>query len=206
MTPTRLSPSADYLAILALTKQMHAETDAFTGIGCYKHRRELRTLVQQHQAKSLLDYGCGKGKQFTPGGAKTLLSKLKVYAESWQEALGVDLLHGYDPAVPSFAIRPSERFDGVYCCDVLEHIAEPDIPWVLDDIFSYAQTFVFLTVATLPAKKNLPDGRNAHVTIKDKAWWLEKVEHAAARHPNKTWWLWIEGEQEQGELWKRHSL
>ena len=49
---------------------------------------------------------------------------------------------------------------------------------VLKDIFSYATKFVFLTISTKPAHKDLPNGENAHCTIKNEGWWREKLnEH-----------------------------
>ena len=72
---------------------------------------------------------------------------------------------------------------------MVEHIAADDIPWILDDIFSHAKTFVYVVAACFPAKKSLPNGENAHVTIQPPAWWQGQMERAAVRHPGIQWTL-----------------
>jgi hypothetical protein len=61
---------------------------------------------------------------------------------------------------------------------VLEHVPEHDVPETLRRLCNFAHKFVFLTVATSPAKKRLPDGRNCHLTIRPEAWWWEQIEAA----------------------------
>jgi len=39
--------------------------------------------------------------------------------------------------------------------------------------------FVFCTIAGYPARATLSDGSNAHVTIKPKEWWIEKIRKYA---------------------------
>lgn len=101
----------------------------------------------------MLDYGCGKGGL-------------------------VDAIHchGYDPAVEKYSHRPAPC-DLVVCTDVLEHI-EPDcLDHVLNDIFQLTNKISFIVVYTKPAEKFLPDGRNAHLIVKDGIWWKEKLEN-----------------------------
>lgn len=57
------------------------------------------------------------------------------------------------------------------------------MPWVLDELFGYARRFVFANVACFPAGKRLPNGQNAHCTVKPVKWWRREFERAAARHP-----------------------
>ena len=81
-------------------------------------------LTRHTDAKSVLDYGSGKGllygetKLKLPGG--TVIPSVK---EFW----GVETLQLYDPGVEEFAARPKSSFDGVVATDVLEHIPEEDI-------------------------------------------------------------------------------
>jgi hypothetical protein len=83
----------------------------------------------------------------------------------------------YDPAVPEFAAPPpaGQRFHGVLCVDMLEHVEEKHLNKVIDHVFSYADRFAFFAVHTGPARKHLPDGRNCHLTIKDGRWWKKKI-------------------------------
>ena len=105
-------------------------------------------------AKTVLDYGCGKG------GLGLALSHL--------------LMTGYDPAVAGHEGTP-EPADLVICTDVLEHIEPECLEEVLDDLRRCALKGVFLTIATRPAKKFLADGRNAHLIQEPMTWWLPKI-------------------------------
>ena len=33
----------------------------------------------------------------------------------------------------------------------------------------------WLRIDTIPARKKLPDGRNAHLILESDAWWLDKI-------------------------------
>ena len=151
--------------------------------------------MKETHALSLLDYGCGKGRQFNTE-SKVLHGKLGVYIDSWQEGLGVGVLTGYDPACGEWAKRPEGSFDGVYCCSVLEHLYEHDAPFVLRDIFQYAQKFVFIAVGTTPAQKNLPDGRNAHITVQPISWWEDMTRSIATEYPGIIWMISEEREKD----------
>ena len=182
--------------LLKQHKRLHKEGH-FQGRGCLNFYREIRDLVQETHSKTLLDYGCGKGAQFqmTPAA---LHAKLGVYIESWREGLGVESITGYDPATLRYQKKPTGTFDGVYCTSVLEHLNAADIPGVLNDVFQYAEKFVFLAVGTTPAKKQLPSGENAHATIQPFDWWLTTVEQVAREYPDIRWVL-AEEKEKDGE-------
>lgn len=99
--------------------------------------------------EDILDYGCGKG---------TLAKELgRTISE-------------YDPAIPGKDAEP-EPHKHVVCTDVLEHIEPECLDEVLQHIASLMQESGLLVVATRPANKKLPDGRNAHLIIEPWAWW-----------------------------------
>ena len=50
-----------------------------------------------------------------------------------------------------------------------------------------AKRFVYMNVASYPAKKILPNGWNAHVTIKPPEWWRPRIEAAAAGWSGKAY-------------------
>lgn len=140
---------------------MHASPKYFRGINTVNYRDEVGRLVHETGALSLLDYGSGKGEQY---GEPYYLGK------SW----GIEV-ECYDPGYPKFSRLPQRKFDGVLCCDVMEHIPEDAIDFTLQQIFSLAKLFVFFVITTVPAKKILPDGRNCHVTVKPEEWWRNKI-------------------------------
>lgn len=146
-------------------KKMHANPKRFPGFSLKAYTDHIADLVKKHHPESLLDYGCGKGYQYLA----------KRCHESW----GGLLPHCYDPAVTFLDTKPEGTFGGVICTDVLEHVPEEDVDHVLSELFGYAESFLFLAVATFPARKTMPNGLNCHVTVKDKHWWLDKINSAS---------------------------
>ena len=141
------------------------------GVHNYEHRPsgfgantkklgQFNSYFEQWQPKSLLDYGCGKGWI------------LKSLAELYPTCNIV----GYDPAVLEYATVPTEKFDCVFCIDVLEHIEPSCIKDVLEHISQLSKKYIWLRIDTLPARKRLPDGRNAHLIIEQPPYWIEKIK------------------------------
>ena len=62
----------------------------------------------------------------------------------------------------------------VACIDVLEHVEPQCLESVLDDLKRLTKRVGLFTVHTEPAKKTLPDGRNAHLIQQPPSWWLPK--------------------------------
>ncbi len=80
----------------------------------------------------------------------------------------------YEPSRPD-ATKPEPK-DYVVCVDVLEHV-EPDlIDNVLDDLQRVTNKYGYFTISCRLAAKILKDGRNAHILVKPKEWWKEKLE------------------------------
>lgn len=120
-------------------------------------------LVKYVGAKSLLDYGSGKGYQYLAGRMH----------DGW----GGLLPHCYDPGVRQLSVKPEGKFDGIICTDVLEHIDQQDVPEILEDIFGYVNDtgFVYLEISCRPAHKKFPDGTNVHLTVKKPGWWRKRI-------------------------------
>jgi 2-polyprenyl-3-methyl-5-hydroxy-6-metoxy-1,4-benzoquinol methylase len=130
------------------------ESRADYGVASIQYAPAVSALVNRLEIKSMVDYGCGKGR---------LLDGLQL-----QRSVAIQM---YDPAIERYAGLP-EPAELVVCIDVLEHI-EPDLLMgVLDHIKDLARNYVFLTIHTGPAVKVLRDGRNAHLTQQPAAWWL----------------------------------
>ena len=45
---------------------------------------------------------------------------------------------------------------------------------------------------TYPARKELPNGENAHCTLQDANWWREQMAGAARRGPGVRWQLCVQ--------------
>lgn len=152
-------------ALLRQYRRMHRNPRKFCGYSTMQYVKTIAKLIKEYNAKTLLDYGSGKGIQYLKG---------RVH-ERW----GGILPTCYDPGYIPLAEYPNDTFDGVICTDVMEHIEEENIHKTLKDIFNFANSFVFLGIATFPASSFLPDGRNCHVTIHPTEWWLDAVDKVA---------------------------
>lgn len=163
--------------LIPLYKQMAATGVQFRGLSILQHKDQIRDLVRKHQAKTLLDYGCGAGDAYR--------SPNKVHREWGLQWFNVTL---YDPAFREHDERPFGKFGGVLCSDVLEHIREDEVPAFIARLFSHAERFVWASVCCRPAKKTFPDTEiNLHVTLQPMDWWREQFARAAT--PGVEWVL-----------------
>ena len=189
MAYSRANPSPRYVKLLQAYVDLHQHGDAlnhvapeqtFDGRSLSPHVHLIRMAVQQYGLRSLLDYGCGKAKVHTEGHM-TLPDgrKLRGLREIW----GVDGIRLFDPGYAPYSEAPTGTYDGVICTDVLEHCPEEDIDWIIGELFRFAEKFLFCTIACYPAEKNLPSGENAHITLKNSGWWIDRITAAAAKRP-----------------------
>lgn len=185
---SRGNPSPRYRELVSLYRAMHASGDAehglapeqtFAGFSLARQIDGVKAMVERYGAESLLDYGCGKGRLYFAGRIAFPDGSV---IEGLQRHWGVKRVTLYDPGYPRFAALPEGSFDGVVCTDVLEHCPEEDLPWIVEELFGFARRFVFANVACFPAKKRLPNGENAHATVRDAAWWRALIAPIAERH------------------------
>ena len=188
---TRENPSPEYREMVEMYSTLHEQgaekaeredhrppEETFAGKMLVSHAPTIKGLIERTGSKSLLDYGAGKGRSYEVEG----LEIAGVKAASLQAYWGLDRVRCYDPGYAPFSELPTERFDAVISTDVLEHITEPDLPWILDEMFGYARCFVFANIACYPAKKVLPNGQNAHCTVRPPDWWRGVIHAVAMRH------------------------
>ncbi len=160
-------------SLAPLYRKMADEGENFHGLSIYQHRKEIGELVRAHNAKKLLDYGCGRGDAYR--------HNYKVHRDWGLKWFDVTL---YDPAFKEHEEKPYGVFDGVLCSDVLEHIPEHEVDDFIRTLFSHARSFVWASVCCREAKKRFPDGTNLHVTVRPLTWWTERF----AAHAGNTAW------------------
>jgi hypothetical protein len=195
---SRQQPSPRYLELLAQYRSMHLEGEkssglpaaqTFPGKSLAPQAVRIKRLIDATRAANILDYGSGKGTQYLPGA---LEGREVSGFDSVQDYWGVDFILCYDPGYQPYAGAPAGQFDGVICTDVLEHCPEEDLAWIIAELFGYARLFVFASVAVYPAGKRLPNGENAHATIRDAIWWHAIFAAAAVAHPALPWEVWLD--------------
>jgi len=135
-----------------LNRQLHAVGNY--GLSGQKYAPFVLAVCKMVGSQDVLDYGCGQ---------RTL-----------EKALGFPI-RNYDPCIPGLD-APPQPADVVVCTDVLEHV-EPDcLDEVLDDLKRVTRKAAVLVIANRPAKKVLPDGRNAHLIQQPSSWWRPRLE------------------------------
>src|SRR5262245_11421733 len=113
-------------------------------------------LAREHAVAEVLDYGCGAG------------SLSECLSESGLK------VRNYDPAVRRFEALPKPT-QMVVSTDVLEHVEPERLDAVLAHIASVMLTVGLFSISTVEANKTLSDGRNAHISLHPRDWWLEKL-------------------------------
>ena len=159
-----MSQTRDYL--IDQYRQKHQATPNYGPGPKESEVRDIVTLCEDHLANlpdltpRALDYGAGNSR----------LIEQVCAGDHWERVR-------YDPAIPEIAGEPDGEFGFALCTDVLEHIPEIDVPAFLYDIATLAR-YAFFTVCTSRAVHKLPDGQNAHATVKDAPWWRDQVAGA----------------------------
>jgi len=183
-------PSPAYQKRVAVYADMHVNGDpinlvpaekVFDGRGLALHLEVVRQLCAKFQARTLIDYGCGKAKAYAGTRARHPDGRQE---SGLQEVWGLEQITLYDPALQAYAELPAERHDVVLATHVLEFTPEQDVDWVLAELFGYARRFVFLAIACHASSWSLADGENYHATQRSPGWWTDRLWAARAWTPD----------------------
>lgn len=134
-----------------LYRDMHAQ-GAFHG-EVWKHHLPVIREFFSESVRPVLDFGCG------PRGGLA-------------EEFGSGAI-SYDPYVRAYAASPWGRKPaGVFSCDVLEHMTLSQLRLFVRDICR-TKTIqrVLLVLSNRAANKVMPNGMNAHITVRHPLWW-----------------------------------
>ena len=85
------------------------------------------------------------------------------------------------PASSNSRHSPTGQFDGVISTDVLEHCPEPDLPWILDEMFGAARKFIFANIARLSRRQEIAERRKR--ALHRAAAGMVERNHRADRRP-----------------------
>lgn len=133
--------STYYAESVRLGREFQENNKSWAGYDVVKYQPKIKDLVDRYGARTILDYGCGKGQQYT--------DPLPYAGEdNWQTFdayLGVTV-YRYDPCVAGLETLPpaGTKFDGVICTQVLNSIPDDDLTWVAKQLESYADKFCFI--------------------------------------------------------------
>ncbi len=143
--------------------------------------------------KKMLDVGCGRGTFVTyarDSGIDAVgfdFSDWAVSDEGRYSRCKKDWVRQHDAT----KMWPYEdkQFDLVTCLDLLEHIYEADLDFVIDEMYRVSKKYVFIQLASLPdPSKGICFNKGdvipvewegcavaGHVCIQSKQWWMKKL-------------------------------
>jgi len=186
MIYTNDNPSPEYIKLSKDYKFIHktgtankAPKDTYNGRSTIHFAEVLKKIIDKNNCKTLLDYGSGKGDRYD----NKSFSNEKEYPplkDFWNIKPTL-----FDPGVPYPKPKKSNIFDIVVSIDVLEHIPQQDLSWVIDEIFEYSKNIVFINVACYPAIATLPNSKNAHVSLFHPWWWCGFITAIANKYNKK---------------------
>jgi hypothetical protein len=115
--------------------------------------------------------------------------------------------HGWDTAkvtcVDDITAPIEGEFDGVLCIDLLGHVPDDDVPWVLDQLFAHARRFVYVGGPSAPLRQRSRHARATLVTPQSAHWWREQLAAADRRHPGLKWVCNTDASAARGRWWDR---
>jgi hypothetical protein len=126
---------------------------------------KLKNIIENKHIDSVWDFGCGINC--------SLINELKkIYPRK--------TITGYDPAaeVETSMLKnviSMDPVDMIVSTDCLEHLWEDEIDKCFEIFNKKFPRYIYLVISTRLAKTILPNGTNAHKTVKSADWWRDKL-------------------------------
>jgi len=147
---------------------------AYNSFQLKKFRHLCKGYFFSNKISTVLDYG-GGGSDWNASNFDD------TNAMSAKQFFNVASVCNFEPAR---GLKQKIISDAVVCMDVLEHIFIEDIPNVLGELFSLATKLLVVNVACYKAAALLPNGDNAHITVRSPDWWKGAIDIVSANYPN----------------------
>ena len=136
----------------------------------------LKKTFHENNIKTVLDYGSGRSDWND-------LSFDNENNISALEYFNLNKVFQYEPTIDN---SNKKIADCVLCFDVLEHIFISDLNKVVSDLYYHASNLLILQVACYEAKAKLPNGENAHITIRSPIWWKGFIDAISSNFKSRT--------------------
>src|ERR1043166_1955822 len=87
--------------------------------------------------------------------------------------------------------RSKKPITDVVSTEVVDYLPDEDVPWVLDELFRSARRKLAVTVTTGTRTSLLCHGISVSHRPRPDSWWVEQLEAASCRHPERHWQLTV---------------
>jgi len=160
----------------------------WSGWASVSYVKQLKDIVNAYDIKTLLDYGCGKGKQYT----EESIYDPALPPMTLDKYLGVDV-YKYDPCVKEFDILPSAgtKFDAVILIQVLPFIPDDDLAWVNKLLMTYTNKVCFIGQAdeslSISRKKQSVMNPEWFKETRTNDWYIDRFKDWAGS--DLVWWF-----------------
>lgn len=118
-----------YIKSVAAGTEFHQKYKTWSGKGTMQYVDHIKNIVEKHDVKTVLDFGCGKGLQY---------SKFNLDKE-----LGFDVTC-YDPCIHGLDNWPKGKFDLILALDCISLIDLKDYPWIYQNFINWSNKAVFI--------------------------------------------------------------
>jgi hypothetical protein len=143
--------------------ELHNTTRKWQGEGTLQYLDLIKQNIDQFDCKTMLDYGCGKGVQYTE--------------HRIQDKLGLDLnnIYQFDPAWGPASKEPdwNKQFDCSICLDVLHFVTEEELQMIKARL-EKSTSKVCIVGIQVGSPKPLSLVLKPYVLIKTAEWWQEQ--------------------------------
>lgn len=142
-----------------LYKQLYCMNKNY-GSDSFRFYNLVNKIVKQNNFSSIIDFGCGNA---------TLHQQFKKRCNKIQ-------FYNYDFAIQKYSKYPQNKyFDFLVCLDVMQHIPEKQLEFVIKQHLKLSNCCLY-NISCRKAINILPNGENAHCTVRSKSWWLEYLK------------------------------
>jgi len=172
--------SVDYQTSVETHRQFHQNyPKRWSGDSTFEYKDQIKDLVNKHQARSLLDYGCGKAQHYVPGSIFNFGTENN--PQTFNQYLGIDNVYKYDPCVDEYSTLPSDdqKFDAVILIQCISLVPDNDVQPVKNWLMQHTNKFCFIgnQDPARPAKScktDLTDGKEYFKIKRTKEWYQEQ--------------------------------
>jgi len=184
-------PSTYYLESVELGKKFQKENTSWGGDDCKNYHNQIRYLMMKYNAKTVLDYGCGKGRQYEEFVSYGLPEYQVSEPMTFDTRISAESVYKFDPCVEKFDIEPlGQQFDAVICTQVLGSIPDDDLGWLKDKLMNYATKFVFIGLhnPTKPPKLKKRMYNSTYLSYDRSVEWYQE-QFKDWQGPDLYWWF-----------------